>query len=204
MFTLPHLSYDYDTLEPHFDAETMRIHHTKHHQTYIDKANAALTGTLWEGKNAREILTHLGEIPAEIQMTVQNNVGGHWNHSFFWEILSPTPQTTPSGKLLEAIETSFGDVENFQKKFGEAATARFGSGWAWLIKKNNALEIISTANQDSPISRGLEPIFGLDVWEHAYYLQYQNRRPDYIAAFWNVLDWKKAAENFESQKSQNG
>ncbi len=194
-FTLPKLSFDYSALEPHFDAKTMEIHHQKHHAGYVVKANAALEGTAFEGKSACEILENLDKIPAEKRTAVRNNAGGACNHAFFWSILTPTASDC-TGDLLEAIKKEFGSLENMKTEFEAAAKTRFGSGWAWLVIKNGKLEVISTANQDSPLSLGYKRLIGLDVWEHAYYLHYQNRRPDYVSAFWNVLNWEKVSEYF--------
>lgn len=203
-YTLPELGYAYDALEPFFDKATMEIHHSKHHQAYINNANAALEAhpellALCPAK----LISDLNQVPAEKRTAVRNNVGGHVNHSFFWKGLKTG--TTLQGELKVAIERDFGSVENFQAEFEKAATTRFGSGWAWLVLNNGKLEVVSTANQDSPLMgkevAGCEgyPIIGLDVWEHAYYLHYQNRRPDYIKAFWNVVNWDEAARRFENK-----
>lgn len=200
MFTLPQLSYDYAALEPHIDAKTMEIHHTKHHQAYVDNLNKAIEGTELEGKSIEEICkTGTDKTP------VRNNGGGHWNHTFFWDILTPGGSKEPVGNVKQAIE-DFGGFEKFKEVFTEAAKGRFGSGWAWLIKNSNGeLEITSTPNQDNPLMPVAEkqgtPILGLDVWEHAYYLNYQNRRPDYIGAFWNVINWDKVEEKFNESNS---
>lgn len=200
-FTLPELSYGYDALEPHFDKETMQIHHQKHHQAYVNNANAALEGTEWADKSAEEVIKNLNQLPSDKQTAVRNNAGGHANHSLFWTILKT--DTTLQGSLKEAIERDFGSVEAFKEQFEKAAQTRFGSGWAWLVKQGDKLAVVSTANQDSPLMgkdiAGCEgtPIIGLDVWEHAYYLKYQNKRPDYIKAFWEVVNWDKAQENFD-------
>lgn len=200
-FTLPELSYGYDALEPHFDKETMQIHHQKHHQAYVNNANAALEGTEWADKSAEEVIKNLNQLPSDKQTAVRNNAGGHANHSLFWTILKTG--TTLQGSLKEAIERDFGSVEAFKEQFEKAAQTRFGSGWAWLVKQGDKLAVVSTANQDSPLMgkdiAGCEgtPIIGLDVWEHAYYLKYQNKRPDYIKAFWEVVNWDKAQENFD-------
>ncbi|HEY5714700.1 MAG TPA: superoxide dismutase [Candidatus Gracilibacteria bacterium] len=196
-FTLPELGYPYDALEPHIDARTMEIHHTKHHQAYINNANNLLGGTDWEGKSACEILQQLDQIPQDVRGGIQNNVGGHCNHSFFWVTINPQGGGLPAGALATAIDSTFGSLEAFKTEFNKAATTRFGSGWAWLVIKDGKLSVISTANQDSPLSIGYKRILGLDVWEHAYYLHYQNRRPDYVNAYWNVVDWKKAGEFFD-------
>ncbi|WP_066800015.1 superoxide dismutase [Mn] [Moraxella oblonga] len=201
-FTLPELGYAYDALEPHFDKETMEIHHSRHHQAYVNNANAALEGTEWADKCVKEVIANLDKLPADKQTAVRNNAGGHANHSLFWNILKTG--TTLGGSLKEAIVRDFGSVEAFQEQFEKAATTRFGSGWAWLVKQGDKLAVVSTANQDSPLMgkaiAGCEgtPIIGLDVWEHAYYLKYQNKRPDYIKAFWNVVNWDKAQENFDN------
>lgn len=194
-FTLPKLNYAYDALEPSIDAQTMEIHHTKHHQTYVDKLNKALEGhPELQTKSLMELLKDLQNLPADIQTAVRNNGGGHLNHTCFWEILT-SEKNQPSEKLMGVINNSFGSFENFQVKFTEAALNRFGSGWAWVIKNDNgSLEITSTPNQDNPIMEGKIAILGLDVWEHAYYLKYQNKRADYIAAFWNIIDWQKIEE----------
>ena len=196
-FTLPALPYAHNALEPHIDELTMQIHHGKHHQAYVDNLNKAIAGTPNEGKSLEELVKSAGSIsPA-----VRNNGGGHWNHSFFWEILGPGAGGKPSGNLGSAIDTTFGSFEAFQEKFAAAGTTRFGSGWAWLILKDGKLEITSTPNQDNPLMDVAEvkgtPILGVDVWEHAYYLKYQNRRPDYLKAIWNVIDWNKVAKKYK-------
>lgn len=197
-FTLPELNYAYDALAPYIDAKTMEIHHSKHHAGYMKKANAALDGTKWEGKTAKEILTNLDALPTEIKTAARNNVGGFCNHSFFWELMSPNGKKAPVGDLSIALSSEFGSLENFKDKFHTAALKQFGSGWAWLAMKDGNLEVLSTANQDSPLSLGYHRIIGLDVWEHAYYLNYQNRRAEYVDAWWNVLDWAQAEKNFQS------
>ncbi|WP_075321642.1 superoxide dismutase [Mn] [Histophilus somni] len=203
-YTLPELGYAYDALEPHFDAQTMELHHSKHHQTYVNNANAALE-TLPEFTDLcpGQLITKLVEVPADKRTAIRNNVGGHVNHSLFWKGLKTG--TTLQGPLKDAIERDFGSVESFQAEFEKAAATRFGSGWAWLVLNQGKLEVVSTANQDSPLMgkeiAGCEgfPILVLDVWEHAYYLKFQNRRPDYIKAFWNVVNWDAAAERFEKK-----
>lgn len=199
-FTLPPLPYAYDALEPHIDTLTMQIHHGKHHQAYVDNLNKAIAGTEHENKSLEELVANAGAISA----AVRNNGGGHWNHAFFWEILAPNAGGNPTGNLAEAINATFGSFEEFKAKFATAGTTRFGSGWAWLIVKEGKLEICSTPNQDNPLMDVAEvkgtPILGVDVWEHAYYLKYQNKRPDYLAAIWNVINWNKVAERFEAAK----
>ncbi|MBI3332029.1 superoxide dismutase [Candidatus Peregrinibacteria bacterium] len=198
-YTLPKLPYAYDALEPHIDARTMEIHHTKHHQAYIDKVNAALAGTPWDGGPIEEILKNFKDVPADKQTAVRNHGGGHANHSLFWTVLKPGGGGEPSGVLMEAIQKACGSFADFQKQFNDAAANRFGSGWAWLVKDaSGALSVTSSANQDSPLMEGRTPILGLDVWEHAYYLKYQNKRPDYIAAFWNVVNWDEVSRRFGS------
>ncbi|BCA85448.1 superoxide dismutase [Fe] [Enterococcus saigonensis] len=200
-YTLPELPYAYDALEPYIDVETMHLHHDKHHNTYVTNLNAALEKypELAE-KSVEELITYMDEIPADIRTAVQNNGGGHANHTFFWEIMAPNAGGTPTGALKDAIDETFGSFEDFKNEFKTAATSRFGSGWAWLVVDNGKLAIMSTANQDSPLMEGKTPIIGLDVWEHAYYLKYKNVRPDYIAAFWEVVNWDKANELFEKAK----
>lgn len=192
MHTLPALPYDYAALEPHIDAQTMQLHHDKHHQTYVDKLNVALTGKPeLEAMSLEQLLTGWSTLPADVQTAVKNHGGGHSNHSIFWTLLSPTAQT-PSESLKAAITAAFGTWEAFVEKFNAAATAHFGSGWAWLVKtKEGKLEIKSYPNQDSPYMEGATPLLGIDVWEHAYYLKYQNRRPEYITAFWNIINWQE-------------
>jgi Fe-Mn family superoxide dismutase len=189
MFELPDLPYSYDALEPYIDEQTMRLHHTKHHQAYIDKANKALEGSDWADKPVEEILKSLDTLPEDIRSNVRNNGGGHYNHGLFWQMMAPGQSGKPEGAVASAINAAFGSFDNFKEKFAEAAAGRFGSGWAWLVDKDGKLEITSTANQDSPISEGAKPVLGLDVWEHAYYLKYQNRRPEYIDAWWKVVNW---------------
>ena len=203
--TLPSLPYSPGSLEPNIDARTMEIHHGKHHQTYIDKLNAAISGhSELESKEITELISNLSEVPADIRGAVRNNGGGHANHCFFWETLSPQGGGQPTGKLAEKIDQAFGNLDGFKDAFTQAALNRFGSGWAWLIQTSSGeLAVSSTPNQDSPWMEGIadqtgKPIIGLDVWEHAYYLNYQNRRPDYVSAFWNVVDWNRANERLLS------
>lgn len=198
-FTLPPLPYAYDALEPHFDARTMEIHHTKHHNGYTNNLNAALEGHPFAELPVEDILKRIEEVPVDKKQAVINNGGGYANHNLFWGILSPNGGGKPEGALAAAIDRTFGSFDAFKEKFNAAAATRFGSGWAWLsMDIDGGLQVHSTANQDSPIMSGLTPILGLDVWEHAYYLHYQNRRPDYIAAFWNVINWAEAAKNFDN------
>lgn len=197
-FTLAPLPYSHDALEPHIDTQTMQIHHGKHHQAYVDNLNKAIAGTENENKSLEELVAAAGKIsPA-----VRNNGGGHWNHTFFWESLTKNGGGAPSGELAEAIDKAFGSFDAFKEKFAQAGMTRFGSGWAWLIVKDGKLEVSSTPNQDNPLMDVAEvkgtPILGVDVWEHAYYLKYQNKRADYLAAFWNVVDWKKVAERLKN------
>jgi superoxide dismutase, Fe-Mn family len=199
-FTLPPLPYAHDALEPHIDTATMQIHHGKHHQAYVDNLNKAIAGTPNENKSLEELVAVAGSIsPA-----VRNNGGGHWNHTFFWESLAANAGGNPSGKLSDAINSTFGSFDAFKEKFNNAGMTRFGSGWAWLIVKDGKLEISSTPNQDNPLMDVAEvkgtPLLGVDVWEHAYYLKYQNRRAEYLAAFWNVVNWNKVSERFDSSK----
>ena len=204
MSILPTLNYDYDSLEPHFDAKTMEIHHSKHHQAYITKYYAAIEGTVLGQKKVHEILSDLNDISDEIFGAVRNNGGGHVNHSFFWQILAPNAGGEPTGDLAESINESFGSFDEFKSKFENEAATRFGSGWAWLaVDPNGKLIVESTANQDNPVMEGLLPILGLDVWEHAYYLNYQNRRPDYIKAFWNIVNWEKVSEFYALAKKSD-
>ena len=194
MFELPSLPYEFAALEPHIDARTMEIHHGKHHQAYVNNLNNAVKGNAGEGKSLEELMANV----SKYSMAVRNNGGGHWNHSLFWQLMSPSGGGNPEGKLLADITTAFGSVEAFKEQFNTAATTRFGSGWAWLVVHDGKLVVTSTPNQDNPLMDIAEvkgtPIMGLDVWEHAYYLHYQNRRPDYINAWWNVVNWKKVAE----------
>ena len=194
-FTLPALPYAYDALEPAFDARTMEIHHTKHHQTYVNNLNAALEGHAdLAAKSIEDLVANLKDLPESIQTAVRNNGGGHFNHSFFWESLqAPSAEAAIPASLKSRLEADFGSVEAFKEAFAKAAATRFGSGWAWLVDRDGHLEVLSTANQDTPLELGLNPLLGLDVWEHAYYLHYQNRRPDYIQAFFSVVNWDKVA-----------
>lgn len=200
-FTLPDLPYAKDALEPNIDARTMEIHHDKHHATYVTNVNNAIAGTPLDGKDIVEILKNFDSVPANIQTAVRNNGGGHANHTLFWEIMGPGGGGAPSGELAGAIDKAFGSFDAFKEKVTQAGTTRFGSGWAWLVvKKDGSLDVYSTANQDSPYMQGDTPIFGVDVWEHAYYLNYQNRRPDYLKAFWNVVNWNQVAKNYAAAK----
>lgn len=200
-YQLPELPYAYDALEPNFDARTMEIHHTKHHKGYTDKVNAALEGHVFAELPIEEVLQRINEVPESARQAVINNGGGYANHKLFWNILSPKGGGNPSGELAEAITKSFGSFEKFKEEFANAAATRFGSGWAWLsVDDNGGLKIHSTANQESPLMTGFTPVLGLDVWEHAYYLHYQNRRPDYISAFWNVINWEKVNEYYKAAK----
>ena len=202
-FELPELGYAYDALEPNIDARTMEIHHGKHHQTYVNNLNAALEShPALSGKPVDELIADLSQVPEEIRAAVRNNGGGHSNHTFFWEAISPSGGGIPTGSLNDAITSVFGSFDSFKDAFAKAALTRFGSGWAWLIKTGDSVKVTSTPNQDSPLMEGVAddtgtPLIGLDVWEHAYYLNYQNRRPDYVSAFWNVVDWDRANALFE-------
>jgi superoxide dismutase, Fe-Mn family len=198
---LPPLPYAYNALEPHIDEMTMQIHHDRHHATYVNNLNAALEGhPELQNKPLNELLASLDSVPESIRTAVRNNGGGHANHTLFWEIMSPNGGGQPTGALADAINSTFGSFENFKAEFTKAATGRFGSGWAWLVVDNGKLAITSTPNQDNPIMEGKTPILGLDVWEHAYYLKYQNKRPDYIAAWWNVVNWAEVNKRFEAAK----
>jgi superoxide dismutase, Fe-Mn family len=196
-FELPPLPYDYSALEPHIDARTMEIHHGKHHQAYVDNANKALDGTEWESSSVEDVLASLDSIPEDKRNAVRNNAGGHANHSLFWEIMGPNGGGEPSGDLASAIESTFGGLDALKEQINAAGVGRFGSGWTWLVRDaGGGLSVMSTPNQDSPLSEGKTPILGIDVWEHAYYLNYQNRRPDYLAAWWNVVNWDEVARRF--------
>jgi Fe-Mn family superoxide dismutase len=198
-YTLPALPYPYNALEPHIDARTMEIHHTKHHQAYINNVNNAIKDTPFDNQPVEKLIADLSKVPENIRTVVRNNGGGHANHSLFWTIMAPNAGGAPSGDLGAAINSVFGSLDNFKTEFTKAATTRFGSGWAWLTLSGGKLAVESTANQDSPLMEGRKPLLGLDVWEHAYYLNYQNRRPDYITAFYNVINWNEVAKNFASK-----
>jgi len=194
-FTLPPLPYPYDALEPNIDAKTMEIHHTKHHQAYVNNLNAAIEkAPELAGKSLDDLMRGINSVPEAVRTAVRNNGGGHWNHSMFWELMGPGKGGEPSGKLADAIKSAFGDFAKFKEQFAAAAAGRFGSGWAWLISDGGKLSITSTPNQDNPLMDGKKAILGLDVWEHAYYLKYQNRRPDYVSAWWNTVDWDAVAK----------
>ena len=195
-FTLPPLPYPYDALEPHIDEATMKLHHGKHHQAYVDKLNAAIAASEWESKSLDEIMLSLDKVPDKIKAAVRNNGGGHYNHSLFWQWMSPTGGGEPTGKVAEAINSKFGSFAKFKEEFEAAGMSRFGSGWVWLIQDSGELSITTTPYQDCPVSEGKKVLLGNDLWEHAYYLKYQNRRPEYLAAWWNVVNWNKVTELF--------
>ena len=196
-FTLPPLPYAYDALEPHIDARTMEIHHTKHHQAYVNNLNAAIEkAPELQGRSLDDLMRGINSVPEAVRTAVRNNGGGHWNHSMFWEIMGPGVGGEPTGALGDAIKSAFGDFNKFKEQFAAAAAGRFGSGWAWLINDSGKLSITSTPNQDNPLMEGKTAILGVDVWEHAYYLKYQNRRPDYVSAWWNVVNWNNVAKRF--------
>jgi Fe-Mn family superoxide dismutase len=197
-YSVPPLPYAYDALEPHIDKATMEIHHDKHHQAYVDKVNAALEGTALADTAIEDVLKDLGAVSEEKRTAVRNNGGGHYNHTLFWESMSPTGGGEPGGELAQAISSAFGSFADLQAKVKEAGVNQFGSGWSWLVRDGSGLAVLGTANQDNPISDGRSPLLGVDVWEHSYYLKYQNRRPDYIDAWWNVVDWSKVAERFSA------
>jgi Fe-Mn family superoxide dismutase len=199
-YEVPPLPYDYAALEPHIDEQTMRVHHDKHHQAYVDNANKALEGTEWADRPAEAVLANLDELPEDKQTMARNNVGGHANHTLFWEIMSPDGGGEPEGALADAINDTFGSVDELKTLVNDTGVKRFGSGWTWLIHDGTGLAVVSTANQDSPISNSDTPLLGIDVWEHAYYLKYQNRRPDYLAAWWNVVNWPEVARRFEEAR----
>tara|TARA_Y100000310_G_scaffold47186_1_gene43780 strand:- start:10185 stop:10787 length:603 start_codon:yes stop_codon:yes gene_type:complete len=200
MHTLPKLPYEYNALEPHIDEETMKLHHTKHHQAYIDKLNAAISGTDLEGKDINEVLKDLNSVPEDIRAAVRNHGGGHSNHSMFWQIMAPNAGGEPSGAVADAIKETFGGFDKFKEEFTNAGMTRFGSGWAWLVIDNGKLAVMSTANQDTPISEGKVPILGLDTWEHSFYKKYGPNKPGYIEAWFNVVNWAKVNELFEKAK----
>ncbi|HWV87023.1 MAG TPA: superoxide dismutase [Capillimicrobium sp.] len=199
-YSVPDLPYAYDALEPHIDEQTMRLHHDKHHQAYVDKVNAALEGTEHADKPIEDVIRNLDAIPEDKRTAVRNNGGGHYNHSLFWEHMSPNGGGAPSGDLAAAIDEAFGSFDAFKEQFEAAGANQFGSGWAWLVLDGGKLAVTSTANQDNPLSQGKTPLLGNDVWEHAYYLKYQNRRPEYLKAWWNVVAWDKVAERFAAAK----
>jgi Fe-Mn family superoxide dismutase len=199
-FELPALPYDHAALEPHIDAKTMEIHHGKHHQAYVDNANKALDGTQWADRSVEDVLTELEILPEDIRTAVRNNAGGHANHSFFWQIMGPDGGGAPEGALADAIADTFGGLDQLKEQVNDAGVKRFGSGWTWLVWDGTGLAVYSTANQDSPISNADVPLLGIDVWEHAYYLNYQNRRPDYLAAWWNVVNWAEVARRYEGAR----
>jgi superoxide dismutase, Fe-Mn family len=197
-YEVPPLPYDYNALEPNIDDETMHLHHDKHHQAYVTNANKALEGTEWADKPVEDVLQNLDKLPDDKRGPVRNNAGGHYNHSLFWEWMSPNGGGEPDGALRDALDAAFGSFDDFKSKLKAAGVGQFGSGWAWLVHDGSGLAVVSTANQDSPISDGKTPLLGVDVWEHSYYLKYQNRRPDYIDAWWNVVNWQKVAEQFSA------
>ena len=197
-YSVPPLPYAYDALEPHIDKQTMEIHHDKHHQAYVDKVNAALAGTPLENAAIEEVLKDLSQVPEDKRGAVRNNGGGHYNHSLFWESMAPNAGGSPAGALAQAIDSAFGSFSDFQAKLKETGINQFGSGWSWLVKDGSSLAVVGTPNQDNPISAGKTPLLGVDVWEHAYYLKYQNRRPDYLDAWWNTVNWAKVAERFSA------
>jgi Fe-Mn family superoxide dismutase len=196
-YDLPPLPYDYDALEPHIDADTMRLHHDKHHQTYVDNVNKALAGTEWDGRPIEEVLASLDQLPEDVRGPVRNNGGGHANHTLFWEIMSPDGGGAPSGDLAKAIDDAFGGLDELKGQINDAGLKRFGSGWSWLVHDGSGLVVMSTPNQDTPLMDGQTPLLGVDVWEHAYYLRYQNRRAEYLEAWWNVVNWPRVAEQLE-------
>jgi superoxide dismutase, Fe-Mn family len=196
-YEVPPLPYPYDALEPHIDEQTMHLHHDKHHQAYVDNANKALEGTEWADRPVEEVLANLEILPDDKRTAVQNNAGGHYNHSLFWEIMSPDGGGEPSGSLAAAIESTFEGLDQLKEQVNDAGVKRFGSGWTWLVHDGTGLAVVSTANQDSPISDGQTPLLGIDVWEHAYYLKYQNRRPEYLGAWWNVVNWRAVQQRYD-------
>ena len=200
-FELPPLPYPYDALEPHIDEQTMRLHHDKHHEAYVDNANKALDGTEWADRPVEDVLRNIDQVPQDKRAAVQNNAGGHANHALFWEIMGPGGGGEPQGELASAIESAFGGFDSFRETINQNGVTRFGSGWSWLVWDGSALQAYSTANQDSPLMQGHVPVLGIDVWEHAYYLKYQNRRPDYLQAWWNVVNWDAVTQRFEQARS---
>jgi superoxide dismutase, Fe-Mn family len=199
-YEVPPLPYDYAALEPHIDEATMQVHHDKHHQAYVDKANAALEGTEFADKPIEEVIENLSQLPDDKRGPVRNNGGGHLNHTLFWESMSPDGGGEPDGELADAINEAFGSFDDFKSKLKDAGVNQFGSGWAWLVHAGSGLAVVSTPNQDSPLTDGKTPLVGVDVWEHAYYLKYQNKRPDYVDAWWNTVDWSKVAERYSAAK----
>ena len=197
-FEVPPLPYPYDALEPYIDKQTMELHHDKHHQAYVDNANAGLANTSYANASVEEVLTNLDKIPEEVRMKVRNNAGGHYNHTLFWQMMKPGGGGEPSGALAEAINATFGSFAQFKEQFKAAAVGHFGSGWAWLVHDGSVLKIVTTPNQDNPISQGMTPLLGVDVWEHAYYLKYQNRRPEYVDNWWNTVNWEFVAQRFSA------
>ena len=200
-YEVPPLPYDYNALEPHIDEQTMRVHHDKHHQAYVDKANAALEGTDWANESVEQILSIIETLPEDKQKILRNNAGGHANHSLFWEIMGPDSGGEPEGELADAINDTFGSLDELKKAVNDGGVNRFGSGWSWLVHDGTGLAVYSTANQDSPLMQGDVPLLGIDVWEHAYYLRYQNRRPDYLGAWWDVVNWDEVGRRFEEARS---
>jgi Fe-Mn family superoxide dismutase len=196
-YEVPSLPYDYAALEPHIDEQTMRVHHDKHHQAYVDNANKALEGTEWADRPVEEVLQNLSALPEDKQTAARNNAGGHANHSLFWEIMAPEGGGAPDGALADAISSTFGGLDELKAQVNDAGVKRFGSGWTWLVVGGGTLAVTSTANQDSPLTDGQTPILGIDVWEHAYYLKYQNRRPEYLEAWWNVVNWSEVGRRFD-------
>ena len=201
-YEVPDLPYDYAALEPHIDEQTMKLHHDKHHQAYVDKANAALEGTDFDGKPVEEVLQNLSSLPEDKQGPFRNNGGGHANHTLFWESMSPDGGGAPSGDLAAAIDSAFGSFDAFKEQFEAAGVGQFGSGWAWLVLDGGKLAVVGSANQDNPVSQGKTPLLGNDVWEHAYYLTYRNRRPEYLAAWWNVVNWDEAGRRFDQARTK--
>jgi Fe-Mn family superoxide dismutase len=197
-FEVPPLPYPYDALEPYIDKQTMELHHDKHHQAYVDNANAGLANTSYANASVEEVLTNLDKIPEEVRTKVRNNAGGHYNHTLFWQMMKPGGGGEPSGALAEAINATFGSFAQFKEQFKAAAVGHFGSGWAWLVHDGSGLKIVTTPNQDNPISQGMTPLLGVDVWEHAYYLKYQNRRPEYVDNWWNTVNWEFVAQRFSA------